>query len=158
MGCSLIRGGNSSKEEEEDSNKEKHNFKYTPKQIKGCANLGTGLSAVIRQKSHVLENFSISVNNKILKWTFSERLTQEHLKIIRKISEMPGFSLTRLEASLTRQNRWGRTGSHSGASPGRVPICPVRTCGMRIQWHRVQFEVKLTLRRSYRRFLTGSDR
>ena len=27
----------------------------------------TGLSAVIRQKSHVLENFSISVNNKILK-------------------------------------------------------------------------------------------
>ena len=40
----------------------------------------TGLSAVIRQKSHVLENFSISVNNKILKWTFSERLTQEHLK------------------------------------------------------------------------------
>ena len=26
----------------------------------------TGLSAIIRQKSHVLENFLISVNNKIL--------------------------------------------------------------------------------------------
>ena len=57
-----------------------------------------------------------------------------------------GFSLTRLEASLTRLNRSGRTGSQSGASPGRVPICPVRNCGMRIQGHRVQFQVTLTLR------------
>ena len=48
----------------------------------------TGLPAVIRQKSHVLENFSISVNNKILTLTFSERLTQEHLKVIRKIREI----------------------------------------------------------------------
>ena len=48
----------------------------------------TGLSAVIRQKSHVLENFSISVNNKILTKTLSEKLTQEHLKIIRKIREI----------------------------------------------------------------------
>ena len=46
---------------------------------------------------------------------------------------LSGFSLTRLEASLTRQKRPGRTGSQSGASPGRVPICPVRTCEIRIQ-------------------------
>ena len=75
------------------------------------------------------------------------------------LSDNPGFSLTRLEASLTRQNRPGRTDFLSGASPGRVPICPVRTCEMRIQWHRVQFQVKLMLRwYAYRCFLTGSDR
>ena len=71
---------------------------------------------------------------------------------------LTGFSLTRLEASLTRKNRPGRTDFLSGASPGRVPICPVRICAMRIQWHRVQVQVKLTLRWSYRCFLTGSDR
>ena len=48
----------------------------------------TGLSAVIRQKLHVLDNFSVSVNNKILTYTFSERLPQERLKIIRKIREI----------------------------------------------------------------------
>ena len=51
---------------------------------------------------------------------------------------MPGFSLTRLDASLTHQNRPGRTVSQSGASPGRVQITPVRSCKLCNQWHWVQ--------------------
>ena len=48
----------------------------------------TGLTAIIRQKSHVLENFSIDVNNKILTQTFQERLPQKHFKTIRVICEI----------------------------------------------------------------------
>ena len=51
----------------------------------------------------------------------------------------PGFSLTRLDASLTHQNRPGRTVSQSGASPGRVQITPVRSCKIGNQWHGVKF-------------------
>ena len=49
-----------------------------------------------------------------------------------------GFSLTRLDASLTHQNRPGRTVSQSGASPGRVQITPVCSCKLCNQWHWVQ--------------------
>ena len=52
--------------------------------------------------------------------------------------KIPGFSLTRLDASLTHQNRPGRTVSQSGASPGRVQITPVRSCKLCNQWHWVQ--------------------
>ena len=39
---------------------------------------------------------------------------------------LTGFSLTRLDASLTHQNRPGRAVSQSGASPGSIPITPAR--------------------------------
>ena len=57
-----------------------------------------------------------------------ELLTFRHTLRMFTSCTCTGFSLTRLDASLTHQNRPGRTVSQSGASPGRVQITPVRSC------------------------------
>ena len=49
-----------------------------------------------------------------------------HLRLV-----LSGISLTRLDASLTHQNRSGRAVSQSGASPGCIQITPYTNC---IQW------------------------
>ena len=60
--------------------------------------------------------------------------TSEALKLAKEVDPdgrlfiVTGFSLTRLDASLTHQNRPGRAVSQSGATPGRIPITPVRSC------------------------------
>ena len=59
----------------------------------------TGLSAIIRQKSHVLEHFSISVNNKIL--TFSERLKKRRTPPLENIENITHFRGVRQQLSDT---------------------------------------------------------